>query len=89
MEPTSTLVSEQYNYPELYPNPASSAVNISLPENVRMLRLRDVSGRTVKEIHLQDAAMLLETSSLPDGIYQLEMQLASGELLRKKLVVRH
>jgi hypothetical protein len=83
-----SIVSEQASF-EFYPNPASSAVSIKLPEDSRDVRIREVSGKCLKEFSGFGSRADLSVSDLPDGVYILETETVSGGLSRKKLVVRH
>jgi hypothetical protein len=83
-----SIVSEQASF-EFYPNPASGDVSLNLPEDSRAVRIREVSGKCVKEFRGFGSRANLSVSALPDGVYILETESESGRLGRKKMVVRH
>lgn len=73
----------------VYPNPSNGLLHVLLTtnENGAMLRLKNVVGSTVLEQPLQKAAgqqeIALDLSSLPDGVYLVELVSGSGSVLRK------
>jgi len=83
-----SIVSEQASF-EFYPNPASSGINLNMPEGSRAVRIREVSGKCLKEFKGFGSRANLSVSALPDGVYILETESESGRLGRKKMVVRH
>lgn len=54
----------------LYPNPASSFVNIVIPNgDANMITIYDASGRAVRTMELREKYTLISTSDLPAGMY--------------------
>ncbi|WP_426492467.1 T9SS type A sorting domain-containing protein [Hymenobacter sp. 102] len=63
---------------EVYPNPASSAVNVQVPaaSASTVVELRDVRGRLVRQQRLEPGITVtqLPTANLPGGVYLLQIQ---------------
>ncbi len=83
-----SLVSEIPAF-EFYPNPASSAVSFILPEDSRAIRIRDLSGKSVKEFTSFGKDAKLSVAGLSEGVYVAEISTQSGGIARKKLVIKH
>lgn len=69
----------------IYPNPTRGLLNLNLlnGEQLKGLQLFDLLG---KEQNIPLKNRQLDLSSLPKGIYFLQLQLSSGELLSKKII---
>lgn len=83
-----SIVSEMKSF-EFYPNPASSALILNLPEDSQNIRIRDMAGRTVREFGNFGRKAELSVTSLKDGIYVVESETDSRQIIRKRLVIRH
>ncbi len=76
---------------DIYPNPTSTAVGIHIaaPKNIRQIQLINLLGVTVAELSPSGTEAHLD---LPTGIsagnYVLEVVLAKGETVRKKILVQ-
>ena len=76
------------SYFSIYPNPAEGYVTIQLddiPNNV-VVQVKDVLGKTLLEQKANSASTLIDVSSLPKGIYYVELVNDSYKYA-KKLVV--
>ena len=83
-----SIVSQQASF-EFYPNPASSGISLNMPEGSRAIRIKEVSGKCLKEFSGFGSRANLTVGELPDGVYILETESESGRLSRKKMVIRH
>jgi hypothetical protein len=85
------ISAEKGNKLYLYPNPADQFVSLNLETPVTDARMQiyDATGKIIREIEWKDAnTMMVDVSSLPDGLYLL--QLAWGnDAVTKKLLIRH
>lgn len=76
----------------VYPNPASSYVQIALnnaTQNIRSIVIYDLLGKKVLETNsVTSNEITLNTSSLIKGVYLLEINANSNERLVKKLVIQ-
>jgi hypothetical protein len=76
----------------VYPNPASSYVQIALnnaTQNIRSIVIYDLLGKKVLETNsVTSNEIILNTSSLIKGVYLLEINANSNERLVKKLVIQ-
>jgi len=77
----------------IYPNPASSTVNIAYQGNQSLsitVALFDISGRSVRQISLNtQSSATINVSGLPSGVYILNMEdIESGSSINKRLIIR-
>ena len=73
------------------PNPASSALNVTLPPSIAgraTLTLRDFNGRTVLTRRSAGEREPLDVGNLAAGPYLLEIRADAGVILRKVMVQR-
>ena len=83
-----SLVSETPAF-EFYPNPASSRLTFMLPEDTRKIKIRDVSGRLLQVFQNFGTVANLSVESLPEGVHIAEIETSSGQLSRKRIVIKH
>lgn len=70
-----------------YPNPASSHVNVRLPENSRAVKLLNMQGQVVRNHTVNtEQTITLDLSGLPAGIYFLQSQSPAG--IESKQIVK-
>jgi len=81
-----SLVSEKASF-EFYPNPASSSLSLSLPDDSQQIRILDLSGKCVREFGNFGRQAILSVSGLKDGIYLVETEAENGIRSRRKLVI--
>ena len=76
---------------KLFPNPASSELNISInPEQkqISTIRLFDVTGRTAEEITQINAfTKIISVSNMNSGLYLLYIQLTDGSTATQRVVI--
>lgn len=74
----------------LFPNPASSDVQVQIPEWTSGLHLtiRDLTGRIVEQLNINDSQEMLDVSSLRDGIYLVRLLHDGTTISTKRLVVK-
>lgn len=89
---TSEEVAEQSI--RLYPNPASDLVNITFQaplENVN-LRIYNIHGQKIQEQQIEAIGVnhreTLNTTTIPNGIYFLELQSDAGRIVKKMTIQR-
>lgn len=72
----------------VYPNPFGNHLNIQLGKEYNRIRVIDIKGGLIKmEILDQpDQQFEIEMSSLPKGIYILEVRFSNGKTIRRKVV---
>lgn len=68
----------------IYPNPAINTVNISGWNNIKQMKLYDMSGRILKE--WKTSVPEINIGHLLKGTYILKADLKSGEMLQEKIV---
>ena len=75
----------------IYPNPATSTLNIELPDNTvtntATVEMLDISGRVVLKEYFTAPVLHLNTSGLHSGLYLVKVQTAKG-VVTEKVVVR-
>jgi hypothetical protein len=82
----STGISENEldNSTSVYPNPATSNVQISNNEEaIRQIRVYDVSGRLVESVTVNAHNYVLERGNLKDGVYIMEVTFDENSISRK------
>ncbi|NUO00645.1 MAG: T9SS type A sorting domain-containing protein [Saprospiraceae bacterium] len=89
-EQTSTAVRETAGLTmQLFPNPATTVVQVKLPENIDggVVQVLDLRGIILQEERLAATTHELDLSICPAGVYVVRVQ-TDGGFLQKKLVVR-
>jgi hypothetical protein len=72
----------------IYPNPATTLVNIVLTDNVRQLTMYNYLGAIVEEKSIaKEKSIELNTSNFAAGAYTIRFTTANGETFSKKLVI--
>jgi hypothetical protein len=61
---------------DLYPNPATDLVNITTEQAIESIRVLDIHGRTIKQLH--GSEMAIPIKDLATGVYVVELTTASG-----------
>jgi uncharacterized repeat protein (TIGR01451 family) len=89
---TSTLANTAFNSDNfmVYPNPASSLIQISLQhstETLQNITIYDVLGKSVKEIEATNNEMNIDISTLSKGVYLVQITTESNLKITKKLVI--
>jgi len=74
---------------EFYPNPANSSLTFTLPADTRKIRIHDVSGRLLQVFQNFGTVANLSVESLPEGVHIAEIETSSGQLSRKRIVIKH
>jgi len=82
---TCTGIDDELNMEDnlvVYPNPTTGKIKISGIEKGEVMVL-DVFGRIVKNVDIEDGEKELDLSTLPSGIYYLQMTQSSGSFKKK------
>lgn len=61
---------------ELYPNPATDLVNITTEKSIESIRVLDMHGRTIKQLH--GAERTIPINNLAAGVYIVELTATDG-----------
>ncbi len=73
----------------VFPNPASTEVNISSTVTMREIILRDITGKVIsRKIPDNTGKYTLNTSNLPGGIYILSVISQEGSIKNEKIIIR-
>ncbi len=75
----------------LYPNPASSNLNIQTPsdwfkDGSVEVALIDATGKTISGFQLEENQAVVNVSSLPEGVYTLSFQLENGQIFTERFL---
>lgn len=70
----------------LFPNPASSIVEVRAPSSTRSIRISDMFGRTVLQQQWTSAMSKVDISSLPAGCYTVNALSAEGPLTSARFI---
>ncbi|UPT65598.1 MAG: T9SS type A sorting domain-containing protein [Sphingobacteriales bacterium JAD_PAG50586_3] len=88
--PTGLSETLNFNPINIYPNPAVSSVNITMPENISKatIQLIDNTGRIIKQIIVSghQNTLTINIQDLTSGIYTIMFQLPHS-IATKKIVV--
>ncbi len=69
----------------IFPNPTSYEINISAPVNIEQLRVMNTQGRLVRIVAIENITYTLDMSSLPNGVYQIQLINEAG-LVNRQIV---
>ncbi len=73
---------------KIYPNPASTAIHIDLTESssqIERLRIVSMHGQVIKQYRSDDRR--IDISALNEGVYVLQIELASGVQINERVIV--
>lgn len=75
---------------QVFPNPANHVLQISGIDQVEQIVITDLTGATVKALNTDvgQNRQLIETESLPNGMYIIQVHTTEGMLRRKILIAR-
>ena len=74
---------------KIYPNPASSSVNIATDKNIAgTLSITDVAGRKMKSMQLSSAMIEISTAEFPTGLYFVTLNRGTETTTQKLLICR-
>jgi uncharacterized surface protein with fasciclin (FAS1) repeats len=73
---------------DIYPNPASSVVNISSNEDINHIRVIDVTGRIIQDMPVSGMNQTLNINNLQNGLYFLQVSTNAGILTERIQVVQ-
>ncbi len=73
---------------DIYPNPASSVVNISSNEDINHIRVIDVTGRIIQDMPVSGMNQTLNINNLQNGLYFLQISTNAGILTERIQVVQ-
>ncbi len=80
----------QWLHPQLYPNPASSALTLDLAYDSRwigkMIQVVNLQGQTVLEVQVTNKIQLIDINKLQAGVYFLAAKKEDGESIRMRFV---
>ena len=83
----TSLTEENPQGIKIYPNPASTEIYIDLTgsnEQIENLRIVSINGQVLIKSGKAD---LINVSALSEGVYILQIELAGGELVSKKILI--
>lgn len=83
---SASLEESSQNLFSVYPNPASSSVSISNLTSGTQLSLKDISGKTIETIIVNQSTIDLSLTNIPNGMYIIIIE-NNGAIAQKKLVV--
>jgi len=70
----------------IYPNPTDNVINISTNETMTNYKLLNSLGNQLLEKEVNTTNTSINIQNLPSGIYILQIRLASGEVVVKKVI---
>ena len=69
----------------IYPNPFSEDITISMDEPISAISIFGLNGELVKEVQTNNAKVTLRTNELLPGMYFLQIQTKAGQTTRKMI----
>jgi len=72
---------------DVYPNPTTGLVNITIKESSGYAVVQDMSGRLVHQSNINSSLTTLDLEGLPSGVYIISLKTES-QLYRNRIVVR-
>ena len=90
---TTTGIKQIYNGElRIYPNPATNSINIVGITSKAIIKLYDVLGKLVLETSVssitKDAAVTVNTSQLPQGVYTIVAEGMDSKVFNKVIISR-
>lgn len=82
---------ELQNQIQLFPNPASDKLEISLPQAAQtgILSVNNILGSTVKKMHINETTSFhINVGDLPEGVYVLSLDM-KDRFISKRFIVKH
>ena len=83
---------DTHSIPAFGPNPVGRVLRVALPPTSRILKIVDISGRTVKCYPTGGSPRLyavdIEAAGLPPGVYLARLETAAGTSEHKFVVTR-
>lgn len=70
----------------IYPNPATDILNISLNENVKSLEITTITGSVISSFNANSNQMTFNVSDLSEGVYMIRFTNYDGSTVIKKFV---
>lgn len=86
---TSTEAVLSSNEIKIYPNPANDFTTVELKSEdiqIQQIRLQCLTGQTLQTYAGSNEAIAIDTRLLPNGMYILQIELDTGQLLSKKFL---
>ena len=83
---STSIISQDIEYLNLYPNPASEYINIKSINNIDEIRIFDIQSRVVFSEKINSKTKRINISNLSTGIYITEV-LIDNIITRKKFVI--
>jgi outer membrane protein assembly factor BamB len=76
---------------EIYPNPLSGNLPLTILENVKRVEILSINGRPVKNYEIENSIekCTLDLSGISNGIYMIRMSLSSGQVYITKLMINN
>lgn len=81
------LNNQDFSMLEIYPNPASDFVNITIPDNTNELTIINTVGQTVYTINNPNTLETISLKELKTGVYFVQIE-KDGAIKTKKLVIK-
>ena len=74
------------NMVNIYPNPATSEINITSGVVATQVRILDIAGHEVRVVTPTSSFITIPVSDLANGMYVVELQTAQGTIAKKVLI---
>lgn len=75
---------------KIYPNPANQLINIESKDwEYATISLINTTGKTIKEIRMDDLTTQLNVREVPSGVYFIQLDLRNGAVILDKIIINH
>lgn len=86
--PLTSLYDESKTGLKVYPNPASTAINVELTDlskSISDMKLVGINGRIISKF--DNSLRVIDISPLNDGVYILQIKMADGTNINKRVII--
>jgi len=80
----TSVVNEELNNLQVYPNPVSAGVNVKISAEVSHFEVYDFAGRNI----MTRNGSVIPTDGIDQGVYLVRIHTLNGEIQTQKLVVK-
>ena len=72
----------------VYPNPSSDQLNVYADEEITEIKIYSLSGALIQQLAGNSASLVSMDVSQLSGIYLVEVELNSGQLIQSKIITK-
>jgi hypothetical protein len=69
---------------KVYPNPATSSLNISAPSEINAIRITNLVGQTIKNLSVNAVERVIDLNDMSNGQYIISLSMKNGQIVNQK-----